>query len=278
MKKIICFILGLIIGAAGVFYFGDSLKDAEVPESISALLNKIQGSDDNVREESEKEEKEEHTDYNGEDEWQEEVAVTPHLNYKGYYGDDIGFPVPPEDMLDPYAEGNSIIYDMQENGKGVLINYYSVGMNQCLATVYVTSDYGESWKAVQSKMHFLSGGLNVVYIGDTIAIIHSDSIYLETKIHISNDNGKTFNEKTGEPISFAQLIGVPDGEYMMAYPVILSRDRENNTVVCAWFRTAAWTPGSEIFLISEHDTENFEITKEFFRNKTAIDEELYYLY
>lgn len=270
MKKIICFVLGLIIGASGAFYFGNSLKDADIPESISSLLNKISDSDENIYEETEK--NEDYTEKNKSDE-KELINITSHLNFDAVLSDDIGFPVPSADLLDPEREGEDIIYDMQENGKGVLINYYVIGMQKVLADIFVTSDNGKHWEAVQRKSFFLSGYLDVAYIGDTIIIVNSNGASTNTHIAISNDNGKTFDGGTDDENSFAKLIGEAAESRMMAFPVFLSKDAENKTVLCAWFRSDVWEfTANDLLLIAEHDAETFEMTKEFYRNKASIDD------
>ncbi len=288
MKKFICFVLGLIIGASGTYLLADSLKDTEIPDIVSEFKAVVSESDagsflaDLIHKESEDDGKiidepdDGEIDDKGEEPEKEDVIViTPHLNFDSWLGADTGFSMPPEELLDSGRESDGIVYDMQDNGKGVLINCYGIGMSQMRATVFVTSDYGKNWKVVQRQMHFLSGGLNVTYNNDTIIIIHTDSIYVDTKIHISHDNGKTFNTETVDPLTISQIIGGAPDSSMTAFPVFLSKDTENNTVLCAWHRSCGWQPGSEILLISEHDATTFEITREFYRNKTAIAEELH---
>lgn len=284
MKKFICFVLGLIIGASGVYLLGDSLRDKGISDVVSEIQEAFSDSkagnflEDIIYKESEDDEKYE-AEYESNDgdepEKEDVIVITSHLNFESWFSEDIDFPLPPEELLDPDMGGDDFVYDMQDNGKGVLINYYAVGMSQKRATVFVTSDHGENWKVVQRQMHFLGGCLNVTYNGDTIIIIHTDSINVDTKIHISHDNGKTFNTETVDPLKISQIIGGAPESNMSAFPVFLSKDTEKSTVLCAWFVSSGWSPGSKLLLISEHDATTFEITREFYRNKTAVAEELY---
>ena len=166
MKKFICFILGLVIGAWGTFLYFEDVNISDVVSDIrEALSDSEEGS---FSEETAYKESEDHEPE------KEEIKITPHFNSCALLGDDIGFPMPPEDMIDPDREGDYVLYDMQENGKGVLMNYYGIGMQTVLADIFVTSDYGKSWEAVERKASFLSGDLDVIYIGDTIVIVNSN--------------------------------------------------------------------------------------------------------
>ncbi|MBR3819187.1 MAG: hypothetical protein IKJ41_08595 [Clostridia bacterium] len=260
MKKIICFVLGLLIGATGVFYFGDYLKD----DSDKTTVSQVESTDSyNTSEKEDNNNK--YYDYK-----EVSIDIPSRLSHWATFGDDIGFSWPSEELLNPYRGGDDFIYDMQENGKAVLINCYGVGMSKMMTDIYVTSDSGKSWKAVWMDKSFLNGSLDVVYIGDTIIIITVDNVYMNTRVEISNNNGKSFEStiKEGGPISLAYLIGESPDLLMMAFPVILSKDTGNNTVLCAWCRDSY--NRNEVLLISEHDGTTFEITKEFYRNNTEI--------
>ena len=264
MKKIICFALGLLIGATGGYYLGNHLKD--VADKTSVSQTESTDSYEYISDISE-EDDDEH-------ESREEVSIeiTPHFSPWATLDDDVGFPVPSDELLNPDREGDYIMYDMQENGKGVLMNYYGIGMSKIIADIFVTSDYGKSWEAVGMNKLFINGALDIIYIGDTMVIVNAEDLSMNTHICISNDNGRNFEglTKDDEETTLAYLIGESPETNLTAFPVVLSKDTENNTVLCAW---CAYSYNSrEVILISEHDGTTFEITKEFYRNNTLISD------
>ena len=275
MKKFLCFVLGIVVGVSSMLFFGDYLKNIDIGEDISMLTEKITDSREDGYEKDDSDDFDSTSGWNSEDEF---IDITPHLNLRAYIGDYIGFPTPDIDAVDPFREDDTIVYDMQKNGKGVLINYYGIGMQTAMSNVFITSDYGKSWDLIQENMTFLSGVADVVYIGDTIAIISSLTILPDTKIYISTNNGKDFYQADDSSSSlFSQIIGESSEHYISAVPLILSKNDDNNTVLCAWFRKRFDdNNSSDLLLISEHDVTTFEITKEFYRNNTTISEMIEY--
>ena len=265
MKRIICFVLGFLIGATGVFYFGDYLKEDSDKATVSRAEST--GSYDKSKTEN-------NIDENDSIE-KVSIDTTSHLSYGAVYGDDTGFTWPSEDLLNPLREGDNFIYDTQKNGKIALVNIYGVGMSKMMADIYVTSDYGKNWKTVSNDKVFINGFVNVIYIGDTIIISNSNDVSINTCINIIKINTKDSEYSTNEEniITFAHLIGESSDLHMTALPIVLSKDTENNTVLCAWHRCTPFFSNhssKEVILISEHDGTTFEITKEFYRNNTAI--------
>lgn len=206
------------------------------------------------------------------DDISDELAIDIYApdNHYATLNDDVGFPLPSLDLLNSYQrEGDSIIYDMQDNGKGVLINAYGIGMQKVIGTIFVTSNRGKNWQIVEKEVYFSTGSLDVVYIGDTIAIINTSFAAMTTAIYISNDNGKTFDLNSNNITTFADVIGESSDTNITVFPVFLSKDYEKKTILCAWCSTSY--DSNEVLLISEHYIPTFEITKEYYRNKTAIE-------
>lgn len=156
---------------------------------------------------------------------------------------------------------------VRNDGKGFAVTVpYQIGMQKCIFSWFVTSDYGKTWSVLSEEIMDTVGDDRYVYLDDTIIQIKNAGVVNAGCVTTFNEKGKSIYSVDAD-----QLLEIGKTEAYLGIGVI-KQDDAKGTVTLAVYDEMPDSEGENgnCLYMAEFD-KDMELVNEIFRDQEAIN-------